>query len=197
MLDSKKGLFSKTEAIFAKDIKKYIESSAPKEGEDVSISLWPLVKVVRIFVKADILKHGIILVDLPGSGDTSVARVAAAENYRKNLTASVVCAPAPRAGDDKAASDLLMSSVQRRNMQLDGIYTSESLFFVITQTDRLSDWRAYVKDHENLQQANQEDLKTIEAKSKEIDGKKKKATICRASKEVQTRRSASKYPNNP
>jgi len=173
MLDSKKGLCAKTEAAFARDIKKYIESTAPKEGDDVSVSLWPLVKVVRIFVKAEILKPGIILVDLPGSGDTSAARVAVAENYRKNLTASIVCAPAPRAGDDKAASDLLMSSVQRRNMQLDGTYSSDSLFFVITQTDRLSDYRAYIRDHENLQETNQQDLETIDAKSIEIEEKKK------------------------
>ncbi len=173
MLDSKKGLCAKTEAAFARDVKKYIESSAPKESNDVSVSLRPLVKVVRIFVKAEILKPGIVLVDLPGSGDTSAARLAVAENYRKNLTASIVCAPAPRAGNDKAASDLLMNSVQRRNLQLDGLYSSDSWFLVITQTDRLSDYRAYIRDHENFQESNQQDLETIDANSIGIEEKKK------------------------
>jgi len=163
MLDSMEEVQASSELQFAHDIKKYIESSKPKEGEDGAISLWPLVKVVRIYVKADILRCGIILVDLPGSHDTSAARVAVADNYRKNLTASVVCAPAVRAGSDRVAQELL-GSVERRNMQLDGLYTSDSLFFVVTKIDDLMDYEAYIRDHENLQEANKKDMQTIQDK---------------------------------
>ncbi|KAE9376210.1 hypothetical protein N431DRAFT_532541 [Stipitochalara longipes BDJ] len=168
MLDSKTHVSAENEASFAKHIKKYIESSKPKEGETAAISLWPLVKVVRIYVKAEILKPGIILVDLPGSHDTSAARVAVTDNYRKNLTASVVCAPAVRAGSDRVAQELL-TSVERRNMQLDGLYTSESLFFVVTKIDDLMDYEAYIRDHDNLQKANEKDMQTIKAKSESIE----------------------------
>lgn len=168
MLDSKKYVHATTESAFADNIKQYIESSKPKKGDKVVISLWPLVKVVRIYVKADILKSGIILVDLPGSHDTSAARVAVADNYRKNLTASIVCAPAVRAGSDRVAQELL-SSVERRTMQLDGLYTSDSLFFVITKIDDLMDYEAYVRDHENLQQANEQDMQRIYSKAEQIE----------------------------
>jgi Dynamin family len=164
MLDSKEHVQASTESDFAQRIKKYIESSNPEDGDEGAISLWPLVKVVRIFVKAEILKRGIILVDLPGSHDTSAARVAVTDNYRKNLTASVVCAPAVRAGSDKVAQQLL-SSVDRRNMQLDGLYTSDSLLFVVTKIDDLMDFEAYIKDHPNLQEANERDMQRILMKS--------------------------------
>jgi GTPase SAR1 family protein len=167
MLDCKKNLYATTEAEFAKAIRPYIESSKPREGDKAGIALWPLVKVVRIYVKADFLKTGIILVDLPGSHDTSAARVAVAENYRKHLTASIVCARAERAGSDKIAQDLL-SSVERRNMQLDGLYTSESLFFVVTKIDDL-EYKKYLRDHEDLERENKQDMEKILSTSQEIE----------------------------
>jgi predicted GTPase len=167
ILDNKIYVQEPTESTFATAIQKYIESSKPNSEDEEAIAFWPLVKVVRIYVKAEILRNGIILVDLPGSHDTSAARVAVADNYRKNLTASVVCANADRAGSDKIAQDLL-TSVERRNMQLDGLYKSDSLFFVVTKIDRL-EYEKYIRDHKNLQQANQQDMKSIVSMKKEIE----------------------------
>jgi GTPase Era involved in 16S rRNA processing len=161
ILDSVQSVTAKTELAFAEQIKQYIESSKPKEGEKRLISLWPLVKVVRIYVRAQILKPGIVLVDLPGSQDTSASRVAVTDNYRKNLSASVVCAPAIRAASDKIAHDLL-SSVERRNMQMDGLYTSESLFFTVTKIDELIDHKDYIRTHSTeLRKLTQEDMENI------------------------------------
>jgi GTPase Era involved in 16S rRNA processing len=161
ILDSVQGVTAKTELAFAEQIKQYIESSKPREGEKRLISLWPLVKVVRIYVRAQILKPGIVLVDLPGSQDTSASRVAVTDNYRKNLSASVVCAPAIRAASDKIAHDLL-SSVERRNMQMDGLYTSESLFFTVTKIDELIDYKDYIRTHSTeLHHLTQEDMENI------------------------------------
>jgi hypothetical protein len=167
MLDSKHVVRASSELEFAHVIKTYIELSRPAEGDENLVSLWPLVKFVRIFVKSDILKHGIILVDLPGSHDTRVARVAVTDNYRKNLTASVVCAPAVRAGSGKVAQELL-GSVERRNMQLYGLYTSDSLFFVVTKIDDLMDYKAYIKDHVNLHNATADDMRTIQEYTRSI-----------------------------
>jgi len=143
-LDAKIMIDETEESVFAKLIMPYIEAKKGKKGNEALSSLWPLVKVAKIYVKAAILKSGITLTDLPGYSDTSAARRAVTDNYRKNLTATFVCAPALRAMTDKEAQDLL-SSIDRRNMQLDGMYTSDSLFFVITKIDDLSGYKTYIK----------------------------------------------------
>ncbi|KAN0112190.1 hypothetical protein V8E51_005141 [Hyaloscypha variabilis] len=174
MLDSNETLWGKEETAFARDVRKYIEANAAKEGSEKSVSLWPLVKVVRIYLKSEFLKYGIVLVDLPGLGDTSAARVAVAENYRKNLKGTLVCAAAPRAGEDHDANELLMTVEQSRKLKYDGIYTIESLFFVITQIDRLFNYRQYIEDHkEKLEDASAADLKIVDSNKREIAERKK------------------------
>jgi hypothetical protein len=44
---------------------------------------WPLIKVVKKYIKASALKSGIVLVDLLGAQDCNTARSAVAENYVK------------------------------------------------------------------------------------------------------------------
>ncbi|RAL64886.1 hypothetical protein DID88_001481 [Monilinia fructigena] len=118
---------------FATAIKPFIDTSKQKDS-GVSQSLWPLVKVVRIFTKAPILKAGIVFVDLPGVHDTSAARNAIARNHLKNLNISCVVSPSVRAGSDKGAHEML-NSIQKRNIQFDGLFTAESLFFVVSKID--------------------------------------------------------------
>jgi len=146
---------------FADRVKHYIECSKISEGQTSSIPLWPLVKVVKIYVKADILKFGLTLVDLPGTGDTCASRVEVTEKYRKNLTASVICSEATRAASEKAAQDLL-SSFERRDMQLDGLYTSDSIFIVITKIDDMDNFLSYIEAHpRELKKATEQDRLTI------------------------------------
>lgn len=94
---------------FGDAIKPYIDSSDSKEdGGTYSFAQWPLVKLVRLQVKAEVLETGIVLVDLPGSMDTNVARGALAATYTKNLTVSCVVSPTSRAASDKPVSSFLM-----------------------------------------------------------------------------------------
>ncbi|KKZ62214.1 hypothetical protein EMCG_03352 [[Emmonsia] crescens] len=44
-------------------------------------SIWPFVKVVRVYLKAVVLRPGLILADLPGFRDINYARVQAARRY--------------------------------------------------------------------------------------------------------------------
>ncbi|KAI7680538.1 hypothetical protein KC322_g14422, partial [Hortaea werneckii] len=44
---------------------------------------WPLIKVVKIYTKADALSTGAVIVDLPGVHDSNAARAAVAESYMK------------------------------------------------------------------------------------------------------------------
>ncbi len=91
---------------FAFKIKPYIDSSKSKEGGGTLFAQWPLVKLVRLYIKAPILKNGIVLVDLPGCMDTNAARGAIAANYQKNLSVTCVVAQTERAVSDKPVSGL-------------------------------------------------------------------------------------------
>ncbi|XMA13294.1 hypothetical protein WAI453_006085 [Rhynchosporium graminicola] len=55
-----------------KSMNKYVDSSNGSSGSG-SIEYWPLVKLVKIFTKAEILKDGLVLVDLPGVEDSNAA----------------------------------------------------------------------------------------------------------------------------
>lgn len=57
--------FSSDADKFATEVKPYLDSTPTPEG----IIAWPLIEEVRLYVKSEILKHGIILVDLPGLSD--------------------------------------------------------------------------------------------------------------------------------
>lgn len=68
---------------------------------------WPLIKVVKIYLKAPALSTGAVIVDLPGVHDSNAARAAVAEGYMKQCTGLWIVAPINRAVDDKAAKTLL------------------------------------------------------------------------------------------
>lgn len=152
---------------FSRSIKPYIDTS-----KDVNngfyYSLWPLVKVVKLYIQADILKTGIVLVDLPGSHDTSVARSQMAAQYMKNLALCCVTSVAKRAATDKGAQDIL-SDVQRRTMQLDGLYLKDSIFFIVTQIDASLDTKSYIDDHPEMDKDVLEDLESSEKHKRNID----------------------------
>ena len=68
---------------------------------------WPLIKVVKIFIKAPVLDTGAIIVDLPGVHDSNEARANVAKNYLKNCSGLWIVAPIIRAVDDKGKLPLI------------------------------------------------------------------------------------------
>lgn len=63
---------------------KSTDSKKKKEkGEKKQMEFWPLIKVVRIYTKADALSTGAVIVDLPGVHDSNAARAAVAAGYMK------------------------------------------------------------------------------------------------------------------
>ncbi|PVH76323.1 hypothetical protein DL98DRAFT_641647, partial [Cadophora sp. DSE1049] len=100
---------------FAQEIMTHIDSGN-FNGE--KSARWPLVKLVRVFVKSPFLEHGITLVDLPGNLDNNAGRSAIAEHYQKEMSVTCILAQAKRGIDDKNAHDLL-EKVAKRNLQLD------------------------------------------------------------------------------
>lgn len=105
---------------------------APPKRE---LPLWPLIKVVRIYTKADALSTGAVIVDLPGVHDSNAARAAVAEGYIKECTGLFVVAPITRAVDDKAAKNLLGTTFKRQ-LKYDGSYSAVT--FICSKTDDIS-----------------------------------------------------------
>jgi hypothetical protein len=73
------------------DSKEKVTDQSKKKGkpEKKSMEFWPLIKVVRIYTKADALSTGAVVVDLPGVHDSNAARAAVAAGYMKQCTGKV------------------------------------------------------------------------------------------------------------
>lgn len=97
--------------------------------------LWPLIKMVRIYTKAEALSTGAVIVDLPGAQDSNAARAAVAESYIKECTGLWIVAPITRAVDDKAAKNLLGTTFKRQ-LKYDGSYSAVT--FICSKTDDIS-----------------------------------------------------------
>ncbi|KAI1740104.1 hypothetical protein F4680DRAFT_465868 [Xylaria scruposa] len=120
----------------------YVDSKEKSTGlagqtkrTDTLMEYWPLIKVVRIFTKANALSTGAVIVDLPGVQDSNAARAAVAANYMKACTGLWIVAPITRAVDDKTAKSLLGDSFKRQ-LKYDGTYSAVS--FICSKTDDIS-----------------------------------------------------------
>jgi GTPase SAR1 family protein len=120
------------------ELQPYLDS-AEKSGSgsrtDIELAYWPLVKVVRIYVKSKVLSTGTVLVDLPGVQDSNAARSAVAERFMTECSAIWIVSPINRAVDDKAAKHLLGSSF-RLQLTMDGNYSNVT--FICSKTDEIS-----------------------------------------------------------
>ncbi|EOD47067.1 putative tat pathway signal sequence protein [Neofusicoccum parvum UCRNP2] len=127
-------------ARFYQKLQTYVDSQEKatgreKKDEPRRMEYWPLIKVVKIYTKADALSTGAVLVDLPGVHDSNAARAAVAEGYMKQCTGLWIVAPITRAVDDKAAKSLLGDSFKRQ-LKLDGTYGNVT--FICSKTDDIS-----------------------------------------------------------
>lgn len=95
---------------------------------------WPLLKVVKLFVRAEVLSTGAVLVDLPGLGDNNVARAGVGDEYMKKCSRLWIVAPITRAVNSRMTMELLDYSL-RLQVQMD--CNLESITVVCTQTDSL------------------------------------------------------------
>ncbi|KAJ9154757.1 Nuclear GTPase SLIP-GC [Pleurostoma richardsiae] len=138
-------LLGKTKKINAPDaetfrgaLQRYLDSNekiGTAKREKKSMAFWPLVKVVRVYCKADVLSTGLVIADLPGVQDANAARSAVADKYLAECSALCVVSPITRAADDKVAKNLLSKSF-RRQLKMDGIYSN--VIFICTKTDDVS-----------------------------------------------------------
>ena len=130
---------------FYKQLQRYVDSKEKSGGKKEKgdkekkkpreMEYWPLIRVVRIHIKAPALATGAVIVDLPGVHDSNQARAAVAQSYMKQCTGLWIVAPITRAVDDKSAKNLLGDTFKRQ-LKMDGGFNSVT--FICSKTDDIS-----------------------------------------------------------
>ncbi|KAL8716632.1 MAG: hypothetical protein Q9225_006051, partial [Loekoesia sp. 1 TL-2023] len=129
--------------MFYKKLQTFVDSKEKSTGkkdkdgkkQKKEREFWPLIRVVRLYVKSSALATGACIVDLPGVHDANAARAAVAEGYMKQCTGLWIVAPINRAVDDKAAKSLLGESFKRQ-LKMDGGFSAVT--FICSKTDDIS-----------------------------------------------------------
>ncbi|KAF2006217.1 hypothetical protein P154DRAFT_517885 [Amniculicola lignicola CBS 123094] len=111
------------------------EKDKKKKKKSVDVEYWPLIKVVRIYIRSPALSTGAVIVDLPGVHDSNAARSAVAQNYLKQCTGLWIVAPITRAVDDKSAKTLLGDTFKRQ-LKYDGGFSGVT--FICSKSDDIS-----------------------------------------------------------
>ncbi|WEW55281.1 hypothetical protein PRK78_000710 [Emydomyces testavorans] len=117
---------------FYQKVQSFVDS---KDKGHREIEFWPLIRVVRVYVKAPVLKTGAVLADLPGVQDSNPARAEVANRYLKECSSIWVVAPIVRAVDNKTAKTLLGDAFKRQ-LRMDGTY--DFVTFICTKADDIS-----------------------------------------------------------
>lgn len=118
-------------------IKPYLDSTTVQVGSSVTYAVWPLVEEVHIYAKADILKAGITLVDLPGCGDATTSRSEVAQKFSNQLDVRMVVSPIIRATDEKQAQSLMQSGFDEAQMRIRGKLDGTGFGVILSKMDEI------------------------------------------------------------
>lgn len=169
LLGTTKKFNHKTLKGISEKIKPYIDSTEADHGKSgMSFAAWPLIAQVDLFVKSDILKNGVVLVDLPGAADAVESRAAVAQRYSGQLAATLVVVEAKRAASDSTNVGL-MSKQREMATMLNGNFHKNSFCVCVSQIDSIDRTAALRKkdarDNKVLQSwiREEEDIKTKRA----------------------------------
>ncbi|KAK3940378.1 Dynamin family-domain-containing protein [Diplogelasinospora grovesii] len=142
------------------------EKARDNNREHEAMEFWPLIKVVKIFVRTPLLESGLVLVDLPGVQDANAARSAVAAKYIERCTGLWVVAPITRAVDDKSAQNLMGPSFKRQ-LQLDGTFANVTVICSKTDDIRVKEAIENLPEGKQIHQIRKE-AHALEAQSEEI-----------------------------
>ncbi|RPA75505.1 hypothetical protein BJ508DRAFT_332024 [Ascobolus immersus RN42] len=124
---------------FYNAIKEYVDSVSHRQNGR-TVEYWPLIKVVRVYVRSEVLKSGAVIVDLPGVHDQNAGRSAVAERYMRKCTGYWIVAPISRAVDSKTAKTVLGEAFKRQ-VVMDGLV--ENTTFICSMTDNIVNSEIY------------------------------------------------------
>ena len=137
---------------FSDKIKPYLDSSSADHGDTgLEFPAWPLIDEVRLYVKSDVLKNGVVLVDLPGLADNVESRAAVAQKYFSRLTVTAIITPIIRARNEQTGVQL-MSDHQELMLKMDGKFHKKAFCVVLSKTDDI-DIKGHLKRHADEAQA--------------------------------------------
>ncbi|KAK8165079.1 hypothetical protein IWX90DRAFT_484711 [Phyllosticta citrichinensis] len=100
------------------------------ENGDRRPSLWPMVHHVRTSLESPLLDQGIVLVDLPGTGDSNQTRTTTSNEYMHKVDHTMVVVAMDRNVTNEKVQDELLQAFRRRN--------SGSSTVVVTKADVVS-----------------------------------------------------------
>ncbi|KAH7478006.1 hypothetical protein IWW34DRAFT_901585 [Fusarium oxysporum f. sp. albedinis] len=153
-------------------IKPYLDSTTVQVGSSLRYAVWPLVKEVHIYAKADILKPGITLVDLPGCGDATTSRSEVAQKFSNQLDVRMVVSPIIRATDEKQAQSLMQSGFDEAQMRMRGKLDGNGFGVIVSKMDEIK-VDSYIYGCEEL--CDDQEISQKEAKIEEL--KTEKSTL--------------------
>jgi hypothetical protein len=162
---------------FSENIKPYMDSVPAVHGTSgVEFAAWPLINEVRVFVRSNVLKNGIVLVDLPGLADSVASRASVAQNYFSKLSVTAIVTPVVRALNEQTAVNL-MTENQQLCLQMDGKFHKKSFCVILSKmddintTDYLKQQKGDAIKNEGIQQC-LGSLKTLDQDFKVIEREK-------------------------
>jgi GTP-binding protein EngB required for normal cell division len=124
---------------FALSIAPYIDGTSKVNQTNGNSSLWPMVKKVVLYVRSDVLRTGLVFVDLPGLGDSNQAREQVTDEYITEVSAICIVADIRRAITNAVAKNLHgRAATLKRQMRRSGLLDDEHTFFVLTMTDNIT-----------------------------------------------------------
>jgi len=85
---------------FCKSVEPYCSTQPMVNAKGQQYEVWPLIESIKFELDANILKHGITLVDLPGANDSNEARGAIGASFESKLHATCVVTNSDRAAAD-------------------------------------------------------------------------------------------------
>lgn len=101
------------------------------EGKPLRFTPWPLVEIVRVFLKSPILAQNVIIADVPGVSDVNHFRMDNANRYLQDCNTTIVVGKIDRLQDNAGFRQQYMDAYRRRR--------SGSVILVATRSDDLND----------------------------------------------------------
>ncbi|KAM0739598.1 hypothetical protein ACQRIT_004782 [Beauveria bassiana] len=108
-----------TKQACSEKLRELTSAPASSTGESATrAAAWPYIENIKVFLNAQILKKGLILVDLPGLRDINSARRNITELYIRKCNEIFAVCPAARATDDETVQEIFRMAEHLENISI-------------------------------------------------------------------------------